>query len=366
MPKAVDLSLLRQMTGDAMRVYEAATQAGALNAETRRAYEAAEELLRQTTAAFLPDTTLITDHTAVSAPRQAMIADYVAIQKALAGLQDALYQLVQARIVARDWPAAQQAAHALVKIAPDYRDVSALSQKIPALRAEEEQQQRDLQERQRKAEEQRQRKAEEARQMLNALQWVRVPASPFLYGDANQKIRLEAFAIGKYPVTVAQFALFVRETGYNTPEAVQYLQQKGNPPVVQVSWNDATAFCEWASQITGKTFSLPTDEQWEKAARGTDGRKYPWGNPEPDNTCCNFDNQVGATTPVGRYSPKGDSPYGCADMAGNVWEWAQSRCLRGGAFNAHAENVRCAVRVGPTHPEVRTPGIGFRLCVSPI
>ena len=102
--------------------------------------------------------------------------------------------------------------------------------------------------------------------------------------------------------------------------------RKANHPVMLVSWDDALAFCQWASQATRQTVRLLTEAKWEKAARGPveaacPDRLYPWGNERPDKTRCNFDYNVKGTTPVGQYSPRGDSPYGCADMAGNVWEW---------------------------------------------
>ncbi len=96
-----------------------------------------------------------------------------------------------------------------------------------------------------------------------------------------------------------------------------HIPDKADHPVVTVSWHDAQAFCKWAGVL------LPTEAEWEKAARGTDGRMWPWGNDKPTKDHCNFNGNVGDTTPAGSY-PKGVSPYGCLDMAGNVWEWTSS------------------------------------------
>ena len=86
-----------------------------------------------------------------------------------------------------------------------------------------------------------------------------------------------------------------------------------------ITWHNAVAYAEWANK------RLPTVEEWVKAARGTDGREYPWGNEFDVNKCNTKEGRTGGTTPVGKYSPLGDSPYGCVDMAGNVWEWTATQ-----------------------------------------
>jgi formylglycine-generating enzyme required for sulfatase activity len=97
-----------------------------------------------------------------------------------------------------------------------------------------------------------------------------------------------------------------------------------NHPVVSVSWEDALVSCAWLSEETGRRFRLPTEAEWEKAARGTDGPTYPWGDEPPAESLCSFGGKAGDTNPIGRYSPQGDSPYGCADMLGSVWQWCRS------------------------------------------
>jgi len=152
---------------------------------------------------------------------------------------------------------------------------------------------------------------------------------------------------------------------------------KDDYPVVQISMDDAVAFCKWASEVTGRRIQLPTEAQWEKAARGPStgsgstgsggARLYPWGNQPPNNNLANYNmNAGGDTSPVGQYSPQGDSPYGAADMAGNAWEWTstiyksypyvandgredatsrEARVLRGGAYY-----FRCKACACPTAP----------------
>ena len=238
------------------------------------------------------------------------------------------------------------------------------------------------------------------------LELVRVPAGEFLMGSDPQvdkqafpseqpqdKLSLPDFCIGRYPVTNAQYAAFVKAVrrlapvhwGGNVSPAGE------NHPVVNVSWDDAVAFCQWLSATAGREVRLPTEVEWEKAASwdvGASGgaphkRIYPWGDAFDPQMCNSAESGTRDTTPVGSYSSLGgDSPYGVADMAGNVWEWcltkwrddyrrpaddspmgAAPRVLRGGSFRNDAQHVRCAYRVR-SDPLDRFDLIGYRV-VSP-
>ncbi len=178
----------------------------------------------------------------------------------------------------------------------------------------------------------------EADALLSPEQWkmldtmVVIPAGPFRMGTDMERadpqngpehvVDLPAYKIDKYPVTNAQYARFVAATGYRAP-----LDWKGGKiplglklhPVTMVTWSDANAYAQWARK------RLPTEAEWEKAARGTDGRRWPWGNTmEPSRLNTYY--TVGSTTPVTKY-PQGASPYGLLDMAGNVNEWTSSDFL---------------------------------------
>lgn len=229
------------------------------------------------------------------------------------------------------------------------------------------------------------------------LELVRVPAGEFLMGsdpakDKNARpeeqpqhcVYASEFYIGKYPITNEQYAAFVKATKHRAPDHWKNGQipaGKENHPVVVVSWNDAVVFCQWLSGETGQPFRLPTEAEWEKAARGTDGRIYPWGDGWDKTRLNSREGGPGDTTPVGHYSPIGDSPYGAADMCGNVWEWCQKKwldsykdyydndlegmfpqVLRGGAFYNYDGNIRCAVRYW-YKPDLRDWDLGFRVCV---
>ena len=161
-----------------------------------------------------------------------------------------------------------------------------------------------------------------------------------------------------------------------------------NQPVVGVSWHECQAYCRWRSAAEGQHYHLPSEAEWEKAARGTDGRQYPWGNKFDASRLNSLegDQFVYLTTPVGIYST-GANPYGCLDMAGNVWEWVEDdwhdsyddapddgsawvdnprgtyRVVRGGSWGNDAHDCRSARRGGNT-PDHRSADIGFRLARS--
>jgi len=155
---------------------------------------------------------------------------------------------------------------------------------------------------------------------------VLVPAGEFTMGsnDADDekpphRVYLDAFYIDKYETTNALYGRFMGATG--RPAPLYWNDEKWNgamQPVVSVTWHDANAYCQWAGK------RLPTEAEWEKAARGTDGRKYPWGEQWDVSRAHSDESKLGKTAPVGSYAG-GVSPYGAYDMAGNVWEWVADR-----------------------------------------
>ncbi len=189
----------------------------------------------------------------------------------------------------------------------------------------------------------------------------------------QHEIELSEYFIGKYPVTNREYQVFLRATNYKSPdgwEGDKYPMGKGDYPVVSVSWNDAKIYCDWLSMETNKLYRLPTEAEWEKAARGVDGRIWPWGNEFGENRANTNERGIGDITPVGQFSPAGDSVYGCVDMVGNVWEWCKDvfneteyanrkdkvvqnpeyssqsgvRVLRGGSYLNGRSGNRCASR----------------------
>lgn len=223
--------------------------------------------------------------------------------------------------------------------------------------------------------------------------WVTIPAGQFLMGsiparDAcaypdeapQHKVDVEALSMTRAPVTNDQYRIFVESVGYQPPGhwlGGHVPLGRGNHPVTYVDWHDAQAFCLWAG------VRLPTEAEWEKTARGLDGRTWPWGEQVPTASLINYDNNVGDTSPFNCY-PEGSSPYNALDMGGNVWEWTATlyrhypylvndgredpqspdrRSLRGGTYIHPARNVRCADRHA-SYPTARDVYIGFRVAKS--
>jgi formylglycine-generating enzyme required for sulfatase activity len=233
-----------------------------------------------------------------------------------------------------------------------------------------------------------------------------VPAGPFLMGSDRRKdksafddekprqsVTLDAFQISMYPVTVAEYACFIRSTRTAAPTGNDgqiyevgwqtQLRDRPDHPVVRVSWHDATAYAAWLANVTGESWRLPTEAEWEKAARGTDGRIFPWGDSFDVNYCNTAEAKKESTTPVGSY-PAGASPCFALDMAGNVFEWTSSvfkpypssltdgrerpestevRVLRGGSWRSGARHARAAYR-NRHNPEYVSSSVGFRLARS--
>ncbi len=169
-----------------------------------------------------------------------------------------------------------------------------------------------------------------------------------------------------------------------------YKLQRKDHPVLNVSWEDATKYCKWLTDLykenlpAGFVFRLPTEAEWEKAARGIHGNEWPWGNTFELKKCNSLEESRDDTSPVLEFSPQGDSPYGCCDMAGNVWEWTHSlykpypyifsdgresenatglRVLRGGSFNENAQYARCATRIASSYGIEKRRG--FRIVIAP-
>jgi formylglycine-generating enzyme required for sulfatase activity len=236
---------------------------------------------------------------------------------------------------------------------------------------------------------------------LAGVEYVKIPGGKFLVGSKDDDpyssdderpqhtFQLPTYWMSRFPVTNEQYAQFVQAVHKKHP--VKDWEAKPNHPVMDVSWNDAQEYVQWLNtrvQSENQAYGarLPTEAEWEKAARGTYGSLWPWGN-EFDPARCNCaESKKGSTTPVGDYSPVGDSPYGCADMAGNVWEWTQSlykiypynpndgrealdqnnagrHVLRGGSFSNRLQYVRCAYRNSDLLPDTHSHTVGFRTVV---
>jgi len=170
-----------------------------------------------------------------------------------------------------------------------------------------------------------------------ALDFVLIPAGDFLMGSDSNRDRqsqsdeqpqhmlsVSDFYFLRHPVTNAQYRQFVEATEHRAPlfwKKGEFPADKADHPVVGVSYKDAIAFCRWAGEETGLLLRLPTEAEWEKAARGSDGRVYPWGDIWEDGKCNTREAKIKGTSSVGNFSPHGDSPYGITDLGGNIQEW---------------------------------------------
>lgn len=194
---------------------------------------------------------------------------------------------------------------------------------------------------------------------------VLIPGGPFLFGIDNQILELPSFYVDVTPVTNADYARFVAEQGYRAPRHWQngYCPDGiSDHPVVNVTYRDAEAYCRWAG------VHLPTEQQWEKVARGADGQVYPWGD-QPTIAKCNVrESGIGRTTPVERYH-SGVSPYGVYDLSGNTWEWCCTETdpgryvLKGSAFTSPFK-LAAAPATNDASAEMFDDDTGFRGVVA--
>ena len=237
---------------------------------------------------------------------------------------------------------------------------------------------------------------------LPDIDWIEILAGTFKFGEKKRNVKLEPFGIARYLVTNAQFQCFINDGGYQHDQWWDWPEERRMPatpgwpypnhPRETVSWFEAMAFCKWLKARLGRSgrlgkndeLRLPTEQQWERATRGEDGREYPWGD-EYVAGAANIDETDGAAGPyfleqtsaVGIY-PAGASSCGALDMSGNVWEWCSDKrepdekgdlvrkVLRGGSWSNFRDSARASYRfdVGPDN---RRYDLGFRvLCVSPI
>jgi formylglycine-generating enzyme required for sulfatase activity len=217
----------------------------------------------------------------------------------------------------------------------------------------------------------------------------RMGAKDLSYASPEHEVMLSRFWLAETPVTNSQYSKFTAATGHAAHEYAGDPTLGGpNQPVVGVSWSDATMFSAWLSKETGFDVRLPTEAEWERAARGNDGRRYPWGNDDPDETRARYGLTYQAGTADAGSYPAGKGPFGHLDLAGNVSEWCRDvwnvkaydrarlraavidpevdrgdlrkRVLRGGGFARDAASLRSACRVGSNF-DGRYWDLGFRV-----
>ena len=205
----------------------------------------------------------------------------------------------------------------------------------------------------------------------------------------QHEVELDPYCISRHPITIAQYSTFASASGRRVWQPVMpepCARDVAQLPASFVSWEDAAAFCRWLSQRTNAAFRIPAEAEWEMSARGTDGRDYPWGDQPPTSWRSNYAREVGTVTDVRSY-PAGASPWGCLDMAGNVWEWCSdwfgpdyyarsplrnptgpergmSRVIRGGAYDSEASALRSSARFYDNPAGATFFPCGFRIAMS--
>ena len=210
-------------------------------------------------------------------------------------------------------------------------------------------------------------------------------------------VYLTDYYLSRTPITNDQYALFIADTHYASPEGwYEKLPPRGKErhPVVNVNWEDSSAYCRWLSTTTGNAYRLPSEAEWEKGARGVNALLFPWGNAWEANRCNTAEAEARATVPIDYYQ-KYDSPYGLLDMAGNIFEWTNTlwseedsssnlfsypynpddgreatskneraiRIVRGGSFLRNRRYARCASRMR-FRSTTRNPDTGFRVAME--
>ncbi|MFZ5858150.1 MAG: formylglycine-generating enzyme family protein [Chloroflexota bacterium] len=240
--------------------------------------------------------------------------------------------------------------------------------------------------------------------LSNSMEFMHVPAGRFLMGS-NSDFALHHqeypqhtvnipydYWMGRFLVTNELYHAYTKAIGTKHFIGGRHWRKKKDHPVIYVEWDDARIYCQWLSDLfigelpSGLVLRLPTEAEWEKSARGEFGNVWPWGNEFDKNKCNTYEGGKGDTTPVDMYSPQGDSPYGCADMVGNVWEWTQNtlrsypyrandgleyedengsddRVLRGGSYANAQDMTDCCFRhlLGGA---IYLHNVGFRVVCS--
>ncbi|MGW0062606.1 formylglycine-generating enzyme family protein [Streptosporangium sandarakinum] len=222
--------------------------------------------------------------------------------------------------------------------------------------------------------------AEDVEEVARRYADTRVPVEWYRKEAPRAEIHVPGFRIARTHVTVGQWTLFARATGRPVPQA------PADHPVIGVTWQEATDYCRWLGErLGGVEVRLPTEDEWERAARGDDDREFPWGEEYRTGLANLVDLGIGTTTPVGSF-PEGASPFGVLDMAGNADEWTSTlyapypgaplevprtedwafdpHITRGGAFRHDRDLARCARRHGAYERDLVAIGLGFRLASS--